>query len=108
MAEILKLALLIIYKLTILSVAVAIIEVSFSVRDGSTRWSTLPALIVKKLADLIAMPHRIITGVVLKLLGLIYEVTASVLDGFIGLIWSTTPGLDSVPTPSAKSFLTPP
>lgn len=108
MAEIFKLALLIIYKLVILSVAAAVLETSLSVSEGSSRWLDLPVRITAKLIDIIALPHRIVTGVVFKMMELIFEIVVSVLDGFIRLIWSTTPGLDSVPTPSARTFLTPP
>lgn len=108
MAEIFKLALLIVYKLVILSVAVAVLEVSLTVSGGPSRWLTLPVHVAAKLADLIALPHRIVTGVVFKMVELIFEVVVSVLDGFIKLIWSTTPGLDSVPVPGARSFLTSP
>lgn len=108
MAEILKLALLVIYKLVILSVAVAVLEVSLTISDGPSRWLNLPALVAAKLIDIVALPYRIITGVVFKMIELVFEVVVSVLDGFINLIWSTTPGLDSVPIPSARSFLTPP
>lgn len=108
MAEILKLALLIVCKLVILSVAAAILEVSLTVSEGSSRWLSLPARIAVRLVDIITLPYRIVTGVVFKLVELIFEVVVSILDGFIKLIWSTTPGLDSVPIPSARSFLTPP
>lgn len=108
MAEIFKLALLIVYKLVILSVAVTVLETSLMVSEGSSRWLSLPARVAAKLIDIIALPHKIVTGVVLKMVELIFEVTVSVLDGFIKLIWSTTPGLDSVPIPGARSFLTPP
>lgn len=108
MAEIFKLALLIVYKLVILAVAVTVLEVSLTVSGGPSRWLNLPARVTAKLVDIVALPYRLVTGVVFKLVELIFEVVVSVLDGFIKLIWSTTPGLDSVPVPGARSFLTPP